>query len=442
MSSPAEVDTYSVIFTSLKHPIRRKILRLLSNEPQSFSDLLKQFNIESSLLTYHIDGLGNLLYKTGDGRYALSSLGEAAVSTMMKVEGPPTPLHSTSKPYGRRRWIRPLTLILVCALVASLIFSGVLFADYLNLNSMNSELSKLNSAETVILDPLTWQSERPSSSFIGYLPHYQPMTHYYVDDGSINVTVQMGDYYLGFFWFRLNVTVDLEQGYLYNINVTTQTSNPSSRLIAAVNDGADVHPIVEGLAVLTSNSSSFFGANAVNNTRRARLTIGSNWLSTNPENKTEEAIERVDVTFFNGSNSKKVIFPFHLTAIGCTNTNIENAEEIVVGQTVANRSLAPTRKDEFFKVHLYKGETVSITVAPAPYGDFWLYVYNSSAFWLYTLNSSNPLTPNYSSTVPAEPQNTTYTSNVTDWWFIDVNREVGGDGFYILNVVDLPYLGF
>lgn len=90
--SSSEEDSYSMIFTSLKHPIRRKILRILSSEAQTFSDLQKQFKIESSHLTYHIDGLGNLLYKTEDGKYALSSLGEAAVSMMRNVEEPPTTL--------------------------------------------------------------------------------------------------------------------------------------------------------------------------------------------------------------------------------------------------------------------------------------------------------------------------------------------------------------
>jgi len=91
--SSSEEDSYSMIFTSLKHPIRRKILRVLSCEPQTFSDLQKQFKIESSHLTYHIDGLGNLVYKTEDGKYALSSLGEAAVSMMRNVEEPPTNSH-------------------------------------------------------------------------------------------------------------------------------------------------------------------------------------------------------------------------------------------------------------------------------------------------------------------------------------------------------------
>lgn len=91
--SSSDEDSYSMIFASLKHPIRRKILRILSSEPQAFSELQKQFNIESSHLTYHIDGLGSLLYKAEGGKYALSSLGEAAVSMMKNVEEPSSTTH-------------------------------------------------------------------------------------------------------------------------------------------------------------------------------------------------------------------------------------------------------------------------------------------------------------------------------------------------------------
>jgi len=94
--SGSEEDTYSIIFTSLRHPIRRGILRILSDNPQSFSDLQRLLKIESSHLTYHLEGLGNLLVKTEEGKYALSSLGEAAISTMKRVEEPPMP-HLTPK---------------------------------------------------------------------------------------------------------------------------------------------------------------------------------------------------------------------------------------------------------------------------------------------------------------------------------------------------------
>jgi DNA-binding transcriptional ArsR family regulator len=101
--SGSEEDTYSIIFTSLKHPIRRGILRSLSDNPQSFSDLQRLLKIESSHLTYHLEGLGNLLVKTEEGKYALSSLGEAAVSTMKRVEEPPMPYQRAKLPDNPHR---------------------------------------------------------------------------------------------------------------------------------------------------------------------------------------------------------------------------------------------------------------------------------------------------------------------------------------------------
>ena len=139
--SNSEEDSYSMIFASLKHPIRRRILRILSEGAESFSDLQKQFKIESSHLTYHIEGLGSLLYKTEDGKYALSSVGEAAVSTMKHVEEPTrTALHLSSTSH-RMQILRLLTFILICGLIASLVFNGVLLFRYNELGKAYSELN-------------------------------------------------------------------------------------------------------------------------------------------------------------------------------------------------------------------------------------------------------------------------------------------------------------
>lgn len=91
--SNIEEDTYSTIFMSLKHTIRRRILRILSEKPCSFSEMQEVFKIESSLLTYHLESLGSLLSKTEEGKYALSAIGEAAVSMMFKVEEAPKQHH-------------------------------------------------------------------------------------------------------------------------------------------------------------------------------------------------------------------------------------------------------------------------------------------------------------------------------------------------------------
>jgi DNA-binding transcriptional ArsR family regulator len=86
MSSSEENASFN-IFASLKHPVRRKIITLLSNGPKSYSDLLKEFGIESSHLNYHLDGLRDLLVKAKDGKYALSNLGQTALTMMNEVEG-------------------------------------------------------------------------------------------------------------------------------------------------------------------------------------------------------------------------------------------------------------------------------------------------------------------------------------------------------------------
>ncbi len=143
--SDSEEDSYSTIFTSLKHPIRRRLLRILSDEPQSFSDLQKQFKIESSHLTYHIESLRNLLYKTPDGKYALSSFGEAAVSMMKNVEEPPKALlHKPIQLVHRIGMLKLLTLILIGVLATSLVFNAVFILRYNELNKAYAELMQVS----------------------------------------------------------------------------------------------------------------------------------------------------------------------------------------------------------------------------------------------------------------------------------------------------------
>jgi len=73
---------------------------MLSAGPRSFSELQEAFKIENPHLTYHLESLGDLIFKTDDGKYALSSFGEVAVSMMRGVEERPVkiPLRFTFSP--------------------------------------------------------------------------------------------------------------------------------------------------------------------------------------------------------------------------------------------------------------------------------------------------------------------------------------------------------
>ena len=83
-----EEDTYSSIFQALKHPIRRRILRMLREHPMTYTEILNELGIENGLLNYHLENLVELLAKGEDDKYRLSEFGEAGLSVIERVETP------------------------------------------------------------------------------------------------------------------------------------------------------------------------------------------------------------------------------------------------------------------------------------------------------------------------------------------------------------------
>jgi DNA-binding transcriptional ArsR family regulator len=117
-----EEETYSTVFAALKHPIRRKILRVLSKSSKSFTDMQNSLNINSPVLTYHLEALRDLVSKTEEGKYSLSSAGEGATALMERVEEAPKVLPRTFASTRHRRilsLIQIATIILAIALLIS-----------------------------------------------------------------------------------------------------------------------------------------------------------------------------------------------------------------------------------------------------------------------------------------------------------------------------------
>jgi DNA-binding HxlR family transcriptional regulator len=86
-----EEDPYSQIFSSLKHPTRRLILRSLSKgQPRRFSELQVEVGVDSPTLSYHLEALRGLVEREGD-LYRLTELGSASHNLMHRVEEPPQP---------------------------------------------------------------------------------------------------------------------------------------------------------------------------------------------------------------------------------------------------------------------------------------------------------------------------------------------------------------
>jgi hypothetical protein len=83
-----EDDTYNTMFTALKHPIRRRILRILGQTPTAYTEIQTQLGIDNGLLNYHLENMKDLLTKGDEGKYSLSEFGRAALGVTEKVESP------------------------------------------------------------------------------------------------------------------------------------------------------------------------------------------------------------------------------------------------------------------------------------------------------------------------------------------------------------------
>lgn len=98
-----EEETYSTVFTALRHPVRRRILRTLSQGSRTFTDMQNSFKVNGAVLTYHLDAMKDLICKLEDGKYCLSTMGEGAMALMERVEEPPEVAPTKPSPKSSRR---------------------------------------------------------------------------------------------------------------------------------------------------------------------------------------------------------------------------------------------------------------------------------------------------------------------------------------------------
>lgn len=138
--SNSEEEIYSTMFSSLKHPARRKILRMLSQKSMTFSQMLETLEISSSHLTYHLENLGELLTKSEDGLYKLSTFGVASVNTMKIVEEAPA-IQSKYRLSLPLRW----KSILAILIIGVVLLASMSYVQYGILNQLSSEHETLES---------------------------------------------------------------------------------------------------------------------------------------------------------------------------------------------------------------------------------------------------------------------------------------------------------
>jgi DNA-binding transcriptional ArsR family regulator len=143
--SGSEEEIYSVMFSSLRHPARRKILRMLSETKVTYSQMLEELAIPSSHLTYHLENLGELVLKDSNGKYELSSFGKAAVTMMRGAEEVPD-THTKRFSALPLRW-KTLYAFFTIAIVLLATVSYIQFSSF---NKLSDDYSTLQENYDVV----------------------------------------------------------------------------------------------------------------------------------------------------------------------------------------------------------------------------------------------------------------------------------------------------
>jgi uncharacterized RDD family membrane protein YckC/DNA-binding HxlR family transcriptional regulator len=79
-------DGVTKVLNVLSHPIRRDILKLLSEKGEcSFTDLLNALEVDTGKLSFHLRSLQAFIEQTPAGKYKLSRAGERAVGVIRDI---------------------------------------------------------------------------------------------------------------------------------------------------------------------------------------------------------------------------------------------------------------------------------------------------------------------------------------------------------------------
>ncbi len=164
MSDSTE-EAYSAMFSSLRHPARRKILKMLSEREMTFSQMLDELEIPGSHLTYHLENLGEFLVKMENGKYTLSNIGENCFSVMKGAEEVPN-MHTKKFSFLPAKW-KTILAILTVGIVLLATLSSVQYY-FFNQLSNNYELleAELEEARMQNQQIISWSSAEKAMTII------------------------------------------------------------------------------------------------------------------------------------------------------------------------------------------------------------------------------------------------------------------------------------
>jgi len=122
---------------------------MLEEQPLAFSEMQEALNINSAHLSYHLSAMKELLNQTEQGKYVLSTFGEATISLMQNIEGT-----KEMKSKKRHNLWRRFRLIFLITILGVSISSYLFFIAFENgIVIYDRQFMSSNSFETGTLEP-------------------------------------------------------------------------------------------------------------------------------------------------------------------------------------------------------------------------------------------------------------------------------------------------
>jgi len=191
------------------------------------------------------------------------------------------------------------------------------------------------------------------------------------DDGFANATVTLSFYSDGLLYFGLNLTAVMNGGHVENINATFRDDCLASYVrFFGLSDGSgeEMEANWKNLTLRAYNDfgrgskvKAFISLDGLNDPKEVTSYLWLQWSVDSPRNQTEQLTLDVEVTYFNGTDHKKMIQPFQITLVADDNNSFETAHEIPVNRTIQD-FIGFYDREDFFRVQLTKGEILNVTV--------------------------------------------------------------------------------
>ena len=131
------------IFKSLGHDVRRDIIKILGENPLSFTEIINNLKtIDSPTLSYHLKSLQPLLQQKTN-KYELSEIGEAAFNLLSKTD------ESVRISRYKRKFLYAYYATVICWISAATIIPFIIAADIgffttIFINSLITIISSIN----------------------------------------------------------------------------------------------------------------------------------------------------------------------------------------------------------------------------------------------------------------------------------------------------------